>query len=254
MGQEPDVTIVAKSSSAVCMQWRTTCRHSQTPPRNDWEVPRKMTIERFVGRVAAVRLPGVFNPWGQRAPHDAAAGGPAARRRYLRAHLSIVDPALLIVGEAPGYRGCRYSGIPFTDERKLLAGAVPRVAPPSGRLTTFPLSLTELTATIMWKALFDFGVAERTVFWSAFPWHPFRSPEQHTNRRPTVQELELALPFLEETLARYPNTHVATLGRVAEWSLRRLGRATSPVLRHPANGGATAFRTGLHRLLRDYGL
>ncbi|TAM59811.1 hypothetical protein EPN52_06465 [bacterium] len=213
-----------------------------------------MTIERFIGRVAAVRLPGVFNPWGQRARGDTAAGGPAARRRHLRAHLSLAQPALLIVGEAPGYRGCRYSGIFFTDERKLLAGAVPRVPAPASRLTTFPQSLAELTATIMWKALYDFGIAERTVFWSAFPWHPFRAPEQHTNRRPTARELELALPFLDETLKRYEGARVATLGRVAEWSLKRLGRATSPVLRHPANGGATVFRTGLHTLLRDYGL
>ena len=213
-----------------------------------------MTIKRFVEQVAAVRLPGVFNPWGQRSPYDTPAGGPVARRRHLRAHLTITDPVLLIVGEAPGYRGCRYSGIPFTDERKLLAGEVPRVAPPRARLTTFPRSLAELTATIMWKALFDFGVAERTVFWSAFPWHPFRSPEQHTNRRPTTGELEGALPFLEETLARYPDARVATLGRVAEWSLARLGRSTSPVLRHPANGGATAFRTGLRRLLHESGL
>ena len=47
-----------------------------------------------------------------RAPLCAARGSP----RYLEAR---ADAPLLLVGEAPGYRGARISGIPFTSERQL---------------------------------------------------------------------------------------------------------------------------------------
>ena len=34
-------------------------------------------------------------------------------------------PKILIIGIAPGYQGCRFSGVPFTSERQLCNGALP---------------------------------------------------------------------------------------------------------------------------------
>src|SRR4051795_12216108 len=50
-------------------------------------------------------------------------------RRRLRSYLEERwDAPLLLVGEAPGYRGARVSGIPFASERQL-SGSGPAEAP-----------------------------------------------------------------------------------------------------------------------------
>ena len=38
-----------------------------------------------------------------------------------------IQPGYLLIGEASGYQGCRISGIPFTSERLIMEGVVPRL-------------------------------------------------------------------------------------------------------------------------------
>ena len=50
------------------------------------------------------------------------------RRHNLTRYLSAMEqsrPTLLLVGEAPGYRGCRLTGIPFTSSHTLVQEMVP---------------------------------------------------------------------------------------------------------------------------------
>jgi uracil-DNA glycosylase len=125
----------------------------------------------------------------------------------------------LLVGEAAGYRGARVSGIPFTSERQL-SGAGP----------------AEATATIVQRALDDFGLAEDILLWNVVPTHPHRSGEPESNRPPTRREIREAMPFLDQlrrgrlTIAVGRTAHAALGGRY---------------VRHPSHGGSTAFRTGL---------
>src|SRR5438105_1431089 len=48
----------------------------------------------------------------------------AIRRDNLLKYLSFVPerPPIVVVGEAPGPKGCRFSGVPFTSEMQLIAG------------------------------------------------------------------------------------------------------------------------------------
>lgn len=190
----------------------------------------------------------VFNPWRDQDPGtDAAPRAADARLARLRSFFDI-RPRWLLLGEAAGYQGAHVSGIPFTSERLLLAGQVPRVDV-EGRLSTRPLPWSEPSATIVWGNLHAMGRAEDTLLWNAYPWHPHRPGNLHSNRTPTPIERRAGLPVLQALLSAFPGVRCFAVGRNAEASLAEVGVEAVP-LRHPSMGGATAFRDGLRRALK----
>ena len=86
-------------------------------------------------------LPNVFNPWTECDPLDVPGAPAEARRSRLRQHFD-VSPKYILVGEAPGFNGCHFSGVPFTDEKLIVDGEIPRVRA-DGRLTTLPNPFSE---------------------------------------------------------------------------------------------------------------
>jgi uracil-DNA glycosylase len=161
----------------------------------------------FVERLAAARIGRTYNQY---------AHSPLRRARlasYLRQR---AEAPILLVGEAPGYRGTRVSGIPLTSERQL-TGAGP----------------AEATATIVHRVLADLGVDRDVLLWNLVPTHPGTSM---SNRPPTLAEIDAGAPFLRE-LAH--GRRVIPIGRLAH---ARLG---GRYVRHPSHGGATAFAHGL---------
>ncbi|HTR33166.1 MAG TPA: uracil-DNA glycosylase [Gaiellaceae bacterium] len=143
--------------------------------------------------------------------------GAALRRERLAAYLEARAGApILVVGEAPGYRGARVSGIPFTSERQL-TGSGP----------------AEATATIVHRVLAELGLAGQVLLWNVVPTHPGTAT---SNRPPTPAEVRAGLPFARE-LAE--GRRIVAVGRIAASAL---GAA---YVRHPSHGGADAFREGL---------
>jgi hypothetical protein len=189
----------------------------------------------------------LFNPWFDPCPGDTELNSSAARIARLAAHLDC-EPEFLVCGEASGYIGMRRSAIAFTSERLLLEGAIPRVAAPAGRLTTRPLPYSEPSATIVWKALYRLGIAERTILWNALPMHPFKPDNYESNRTPTDAELMLGAPAMRILVAAFPRAKLVAVGRKSELLLSEMGVPTVGQVRHPANGGATAFSQGLAQL------
>jgi len=206
-----------------------------------------------------VGLPGLFNPWKQWCEVDDRSNtnaGPDARLARLEAHLSC-EPRFLLVGEAPGYQGARYSGLAFTSERLLIDGAIPRVARVDGRLTTRSPrggSFTEPSATIIWKALYRLRIQEEVVLWNAVQLHPHRDGEPWTNRTPTPDELALGAPALKALLKAFPHAHLIAIGKKAASLLSDIGATPRGQVRHPANGGASEFAAGLEALVRSDGV
>ena len=207
-------------------------------------------VEALLQKLLAVHLPDVFNPWTDVDPMDVSIGAPATRLERLRAHFA-VRPAVVLCGEAPGFQGCRVSGIPFTSEALLCEGAIPRCET-SARLTTRPRPWSEPSARIVWKALYEFGIAERTVLWNTFAFHPHRPGEPYTNRTPRSDEIEAGIEILRAVLGHFEaqGAAVVAVGRVAERTLQRLGIAVRAQVQHPAYGGAPKFRAGLASLVR----
>jgi uracil-DNA glycosylase len=193
--------------------------------------------------------PGVFNPWTDTDPATDLPGPAAASRiARLRAHLD-TDARVLLVGEAAGYQGCKVSGIPFTSERLLIEGGIPRVSLTQPRLTSRARPWSEPSATTVWKTLHALGIAERTVLWNAYPWHPHKPASLHSNRTPTRTERLAGVPVLHALLRLFPEARVFAVGRNAEASLAELGVPARP-LRHPSMGGALLFASQLREAAR----
>jgi uracil-DNA glycosylase family 4 len=154
------------------------------------------------------------------ATHNQYARSPLRRarlREYLETHARATT---ILVGEAPGYRGARVSGVPFTSERQL-TGAGP----------------AEATATIVRGVLEELGVEDDVILWNVVPTHP-GTPV--SNRRPTAAEVRASRPFLDELTH---SRRAFAVGRLAASVL------DAPYLRHPSHGGAVEFAAGLRRML-----
>lgn len=162
---------------------------------------------------------------------------------YLKALCDHRYSGYLLIGEAPGYRGCAITGIPFTSERVLRSGSHQflRALLPSLTLTG---NRTEPTATIVWRQFA--GKKTLPAFWNIYPFHPHPPDVRNGNRRPNLDEIKAGICFLDRAIAILaPHTLVA-VGQVAERSLlfmkadhQRLPRLA---FRHPSHGGAARFR------------
>jgi uracil-DNA glycosylase len=193
-------------------------------------------------------ISGLFNPWRDECPYDMAGTGPVQKLARLALHLDC-DPQFILVGEAPGYAGCRYSGIAFTSERLLMEQAIPRIPALSGRLSTRRLPFSEPSATIVWKTLYQLGIAERTLLWNAVQLHPYQTGKLWSNRTPTFDEIALGTPAMRLLQEAYPKAAIVAVGKKSDSLLKAMGILPVLTVRHPANGGATLFANGMKELV-----
>lgn len=210
-----------------------------------------MTPEHFVEAISIPMLPRVHNPWGQICPLEISVQGAEDRKARLQAHLSSPAPALIIVGDAAGHKGTRYTGIPFTTEKLLSEGFIPRVRLPrrSGRIMKRDVVTQDRTAEAVWRTLHDNGMAENTILCNAMPWHPEGERGSTSDRRPTDREINLGRVYLQVMLDMYPNVPVAAVGAIAEKSLRDLS-VTFYSLKDPDSFGDIEFNNSINQLIR----
>jgi len=225
----------------------------------------------------------VFNPWWEvDEQNDAGRNAPAIRRNQLQAYLEkrLRKAKVAIIGEAVGYRGGHFSGIPMTSERILLGEKKDVVAALSERRNCYgdvsgggqrpPLQIisdikprrtskprkcrdgfSEPTATIVWGTLLRLSLKpDQFVLWNAFPWHSF---DQHrgmlSNRMPNKSERAAGLPVLKGFLELFSCHQVVALGKIAAAQLQKLG-VNAHCVRHPASGGARLFRAQIAEILK----
>jgi len=199
----------------------------------------------------------VFNPWWKVDEHNDIGGHASAiRRQQLRAYLQerLGSAKVALIGEAIGYRGGHFSGIPMTSER-LLLGRSNKVRMKSGELFSAvkprrtskpekcPEGFSEPTATIVWVALLRLGLKpDQFVLWNAFPWHSF-DPHRGllSNRMPNKSEQLSGRPVLKAFLELFRFEQIVALGKIAAAQLEQLG-VNAHCVRHPASGGARLFR------------
>ncbi|HIJ76742.1 MAG TPA: uracil-DNA glycosylase [Deltaproteobacteria bacterium] len=175
-------------------------------------------------------------------------------RRYM---FEVTETAsILVVGEAAGPWGCRFSGVPFTGEIQLLDPSFPLDGNRSSRKipacpTKISPPFTSRSAEIFWSVMLPYY--SRFLAWDAFPLHSHEPHHFLTVRNPTKNEISRfgeALRLVKE----YMNpTHIVAVGKKAFEELDALGEA-SIYVRHPSRGGKAEFTAGMQSLLKNEGI
>ena len=208
-----------------------------------WQQALWALLEHHIFRRAST--PTLYNMYRDEARRFDVTGATELRRENVKAYLSAFRdrPDTLIVGEAPGPWGCRFTGVPYTSERLYECNHVPF----RGRKTSLRAeSYAESTATIFWKVMTPHF--PRFLIWNAVPFHPHRVGEPLSIRTPSVTEVRAHLDIMEEVLRIVSPQQVLAVGRIAQRALSKLNHDCVPI-RHPSHGGATAFRNGIEHTL-----
>lgn len=186
----------------------------------------------------------LFNQYRDRVEGLDLPGAQDIRRRNLRSYLASFGrrPRALVVGEAPGPWGCRFSGLPFTGERMLEEGAFPFKGRKS---STHEPPYQENSGVIFWKAMLP-HLGEFLLV-NSVPFHPHKRGQPLSIRTPTRAEIERCAPILEGIIGRLKPRSIVAVGRKAEHALGILGFEAAYV-RHPSQGGAREFGRGMERM------
>jgi len=187
----------------------------------------------------------VFNPYHDEVLGLDVRGAASIRRENLFQYLSWFtdSPPILVVGEAPGPWGCRFTGVPYTSERLFSEG----IFPFRGRKTSAKVEpCAERTATIFWRVMI--AHLPRFVIWNTLPLHPHRAGEPLTIRPPTAGEMREYLPMMEAVMTAIRPETVLAVGRIAQNAIRKLDQRFIPI-RHPSHGGAAEFQKGMESVL-----
>jgi uracil-DNA glycosylase len=177
-------------------------------------------VEELLDEVSRIRVPGALNlydegdstAWGDQP-------GQATGRRHALRHYLVTQWAAptVLVGEAPGKDGARWTGVPFSSMR-LLTGSGP----------------SEPTATIMHRVLSELACTHRVLLWNA---SMLFAPG---NRDPSASEVEACAHVLELVCQ---GRAVFAIGRFAQ------SATGAPYIRHPSHGGASRFGAGVRMAL-----
>jgi len=212
--------------------------------------PSNRQINALIRELSAAQL--AEDAFNQYAPGDV---NNAIRRSNLRLYLRAMAarrPQTLLLMEAPGYRGCRLTGVPVTSRTVLLEGlpALDLFGRDAGFCDVadagFERVYGEQSATIVWNALSDLGALP--VIWNAFPFHPHQAEKPGSNRKPRLGELDLGAEFLRRILDMWDFEQLIAVGNVAHEMLQHLNLDCRKV-RHPAHGGKKDFVAGLRSTL-----
>lgn len=185
----------------------------------------------------------VFNPWADSDENFDTKNAVEIRCNNLKKYLlSRENAEYVLVAEAPGHRGCRFSGIPLTSERiikKYELEGLQRSSAKKGGQAVKESGFAEPTATIVWEII---GNNKKFVFWNIFPFHPYKPEKPHSNRHPSYEEIDKTSKILKEFLKLFPKAQVFTVGKIAE---KYFNNKDIKSLRHPCFGGKEEFKKRL---------
>ncbi len=153
---------------------------------------------------------------------------------------------LLMIGEAPGYKGCRLTGIPFTSG-DIIQNSKHKIFKNISSKIRLHKVASENTAAILWEIL---EVNKPVpILWNAFPFHPHKKGQPETNRKPTASEIEEGKIYLKLVCDTFKPKILCSLGRIGEIILKELfPKEKIMYIRHPSHGGKRDFIKGMQKV------
>lgn len=205
----------------------------------------KRKIEKFISDLANTKASeDAKNPW------DYTRSSNEIRRKNLEGYLtrmSLLEPKVILIGEAPGYRGCGRVGMPFSSEKLLLSHPFFEDKKIFG-IENEDAPIAEASATIVWKT-FD-SLNFYPLMWASYPFHPHQPGKIESNRTPRGEEVLLGRVFVKNLLEMFNIQKIVAVGKVAEKNLTEMNLVSTPI-RHPSHGGATLFTQGLADFVKN---
>ena len=191
----------------------------------------------------------LFNPYSTVDPELDLPDANLIRQNNLASYICDRDraPRILLLAEAPGPWGCRFSGVPITSEQQLLDHDFPVHGRQSSSASE---PHKEYSASIYWKTLEPFHASIFT--WNTVPFHPHYPGKPHSIRTPRQSEINRFLPLLKEVVDVMSPKSILAVGRKAEKALGILG-FEHVYVRHPSQGGATLFAEGVRNEMNKIG-
>ena len=206
---------------------------------------RDRRVRRFVSQLVDSPVPhGFTNPYGSReAAHNLL---------VFLSERSHSESTVLLVGEAPGFRGAALSGVPFASIATLTDDwddPWRRFGPESNFLAPSCAPYRkEATATMVWTTLAQlFPFLSLPLTWNAVPFHPHIPDHLSSNMPLRTRSLDLGRKWLEQLLDLFPSVRPIAVGVSACRALTHVGIVHDNV-RHPSHGGRRDFVVGLQRI------
>jgi hypothetical protein len=176
----------------------------------------------------------------------------ALRRRNLIRYLDLTwqsHPTVMLLSEAPGYRGTTITGVPFMSIRQLSARPGFVTGDADGDGFELPVAAGpewEASSTTMWAALAGWR-AHLPLLWGIYPNHPHLPGNLTSNRPPRPAEVRAGTPIAFHLAELFGISEIVAVGRKAQGALTLAG-IEAPAIRHPAQGGARQFTEQLAAL------
>ena len=155
-----------------------------------------------------------------------------------------LDPKVILVGEAPGYKGCKLTGIPFTSEYQILHNDFFK-----GEFEILNADNPECenSAKIIWDAI---GKARQIpLMWNIYPFHP--STREGRNGKPNAKDVDMGKDILEKLLTMFNISYMYCIGRKSESALKN-HELFQGYVRHPSHGGSKACKESLEDILNRF--
>ena len=168
---------------------------------------------------------------------------------YLRMMRQQKGRKILLVCEAPGYLGCRLTGIPFSSCHLIRNSSHPFLKRLNKRVK-LQSETRENSAQAVWQYLSGNEIVP--LFWNAFPFHPHKLKAPTTNRKPSSMEIRLGVQFLKALADIYKVEKVASVGK-SGLQAAQLAFPVSDIIyiRHPSYGGKNDFINGMNKFLKE---
>ena len=193
----------------------------------------------FIKILQEVTSENLFNPYTDFCKDNDKIEAPMIRTQNLRRYLeTTLNAKIMFIGEAPGYLGCRRTGLPFTDERHLkqagdFLGTTFQNATDGGKDK-------EISALHVWEVMKD--VTEIPFIWNIVPFHPHEKDVQLSNRTPNKRDFEASMKAIEYLMDTRDFDTIYAIGNKAFDKLTEMGYKHIRKVRHPSHGGSNIFK------------